>query len=331
MSCQVTGNAPTESEPNASTGGAIYGAALAASAAMANPLCSSLTGTLAPDQFLANYDSDFFQIFVPAGSTLSVKTSDPTGGAACIRKSLGENKYAVGLDTVMTLYDSQFKYAAGNADIDPTVADGSNACSAIVLDVPDASIFYVQVQGYGTDNAGKDFAPAYQLDVKTAPWKCGDGKQNPNEIGDGPVPSNYSCAALGYLGGTLSCSKTCGLDNSTCTGAPAGVEPNDDFATATLGGPENGGQLIGGVDYLKVWADSGSTVTAQTSDPAGKDACTKTAMSTGQMDLDTKLTVFGPDQVQLAFNDNIAPAATAATAGANFFSAVTVNASVSGY
>lgn len=90
---------------------------------------------------------------------------------------------------------------------------------------------------------------------------CGDGVVDlPGELCDGEDLDGNSCASLGFLGGTLTCTDTCGLDTRGCSsrGVPAtGQTTCFDTAGATIACAGTGQDGADQAGTARTYADNG--------------------------------------------------------------------------
>lgn len=321
-----------ESEPNNDKygEGSLYSQAVA-SVAVANELCgATLTGTLMPGGYEDGFDLDYFKVYVAEPSTLSLATTDPTGGAACLPATSTNNKTYNPSKTQVFAYRVSDAGQLLSLTMKPTTPQGSGCASANV-DVATPGWVYVGLWGVGTTPDLETTSVSYALQVSQKAWVCGDGTRQVTEICEGTDLNNQSCVTAGYTSGALFCTEQCGIDTTQCEGLTPGVEPNDSIGQATPMTDVIAGRFGGGGDYYALQVPQGSTLKLTTSDPSGTGACGKSTTVANMPDLDTKLTLYGPDGQQLAVNEDIQKGFWPPyPAGTNFCSTLTVDIPVGG-
>jgi hypothetical protein len=129
-------------------------------------------------------------------------------------------------ETDFNALDAAFGTAVGDPGYDPNIDHNGDGG----IGMPDFGVFNQQAaQGY----PGPSGLPCAGTIPCTPPPVCGDEILVPLEECDGADLGGLTCADFGCAGGTPSCSGTCEIDTSSCTGCPGcdndGVcEPGED-------------------------------------------------------------------------------------------------------
>lgn len=331
-SCMWLQTAPfAEVEPNNSAygSGSLHSNSLA-SAPLATEMCGALvSGEVSPGWSQTGFDQDFYKIHVAKPGTVTLTTADPTGGTACVLTQNANNKWYYPIQTELRPYRLSSFGQVENLPQKNTTPP-KNGCAAVEVEVVEAGWIYVGVAAGGQTAELVDTGAAYSLQVSQKPWVCGDGKRQVTESCEGTDLNNQSCVTIGYTSGTLSCTEQCGFDAGLCEGLPPGVEPNNSLAEATPMGSVVNGRFGGGIDYYAITVPQGSTLELTTSDPSGMGACGSSATGGYYPDLDTVLSLLGPNGEEIALNDDINKQWPPFPPGTNFCSTLRVEVPVGG-
>ncbi|WP_437689510.1 DUF4215 domain-containing protein [Sorangium sp. So ce176] len=227
-------------------------------------------------------DVDVFSVSVPDGAfgRLRAETLDGPLGTACS---------ALGVDTVVTIFDGSMVALDSNDDI-----AGDNTCSSLALNRLGAGDYFVSVQiSPEVEPATLDQTLDYTLSLTLDTAVCGDGVLEPPEL----------CEDGNTIGGD-GCSAACELD------APVReVEPNDTAVEADERGALRPNELVtgaieplGDVDVFALVVPRLAEIQLATFNPGSLSACSQ--------GVDTFLQLLDADGVTvLASDDDSGPGA----------------------